>query len=1528
MYKKMKKIFSIAVAAAMLCTSIEMPVYAQENHEEEPPVIIIKGEHKSDANTYCMPKGEEVILNVTDNEGLDYVTVNDVIVSSSLTEGAKQFKYSLQAGMNQRIKAVDKAGNTSEEIVNIKNNHSNVQVPVTMDSATCEWYPYTGVIYVCQDCGFAQPLMQRPDTGVSKLGHDYQTEHWNMPGGQTADVEICSRCGDMKPNEDINKAEHHWDEEYTIDKAPDCSNDGYKSKHCLDEGCDAKTDIVKLDALAHRWGTPRMIKPGSCTEGAQMERDCTNPDCGKTEVYYTRPYGHVYENTYDCTKETKCKECGDVKEKTIYPEHEYPEDYSSNSTSHWKKCIHEGCNVTIREEHTKSGIEGDCLVGFKCDKCGYQMTSVKHNFGGEYQSDGTHHWLVCQNPGCTQTSTKIEHSGKDDSNCATPVVCVCGHIIKEGEEHDLSGDYIKTSYGHRKKCQNSGCSYYTDTEAHHSSSIDNDCTKGMLCNACGYVIKNGYQAHDINSRVWKTDGTYHWHVCGRTGCNYETEKTEHTTSGNGAVVNIKPANCTEAGSYDVVKRCNVCGEEVERRTVTPGKPLGHSFGEWTDIDVKEGCDDAGVRERTCNTCGYTETENLHPSAHEWEDNYTIDKEATCTEDGSRSIHCKHCKAIYKSEVIPAAHKYGEWEVTITPSCETTGMERRVCDACREEETKVLSATGHSWNEEAIVDKEPTCTDEGSKSVHCKHCNIKKEDTIESIPALEHSYGEWQDVDTPDCDDSGSKRRICDNCGHIDTRNLNPLGHEWESSFTIDKQANCTQSGSMSIHCKNCDMVEETIDIPARGHSFDEWEHIDSAKCDTEGSEYHVCKVCGFSENQNLVEEGHEWMPGYTVDVPATCVNNGSESIHCKNCDATKESKVIHAMEHEFGDWENLESSTCDVSGSQRRVCDRCNYVETKNVVGKKHEWEENYTVDKPASCIEDGSRSIHCANCDTVKLSEVIAATGHDFDEWEYMGSATCDADGSKQRVCKTCKYTDTRNISATGHSWAEEFSIDLPATCTEDGSMSIHCTKCNIVKESKVIPELGHDFGEWEKTEGNECDETGSEHRTCNRCKYTETKNVIGKGHTWSEDYVIDKEATCTEDGSRSIRCTVCKTVKSSEVIPATGHSFTNYVSNNNGTETAKCDRCDETDTRLHSFIVTDNTGNEVSIVKDGLDLDGIIKKAGIDRKSHNIDIVLSEESPDGNDSDKLKKAVEDKDGGSYVFVDAYDILMTLYVDGKAQNEITEDFGEISLSLFAGMDYSGKEAVVYQLHGTEIMPPYDNLTVDERGYVTVSVNKLSAFAVAVKADKPETTPEPTATPPVETSPSETPPAATKEPETTETPKATQVPEATQIPEATQTANPPAEDNKPVVTLPESVTVDGMVYVIAADGLEAAFKEPVNKNLVSVNVPKTVTINGKLYKVTSIAKNAFKNNKKLKKVTIPAGIKAIGSNAFKNCISLRKIVIKSKQLVTKNIGRKAFKNAGKKNYMKLKVKVPKNKVKAYKKLLRKKGLSKKAKIKK
>lgn len=69
-------------------------------------------------------------------------------------------------------------------------------------------------------------------------------------------------------------------------------------------------------------------------------------------------------------------------------------------------------------------------------------------------------------------------------------------------------------------------------------------------------------------------------------------------------------------------------------------------------------------------------------------------------------------------------------------------------------------------------------------------------------------------------------------------------------------------------------------------------------------------------------------------------------------------------------------------------------------------------------------------------------------------------------------------------------------------------------------------------------------------------------------------KRATCTEEGSYNeiTHCAYknCEEIVSTEVktIPALGHSFTNYVFDNNsnetfaGTKTAKCDRCDATNT------------------------------------------------------------------------------------------------------------------------------------------------------------------------------------------------------------------------------------------------------------------------------------------------------------------------------------------------------------------------------
>ncbi len=109
-----------------------------------------------------------------------------------------------------------------------------------------------------------------------------------------------------------------------------------------------------------------------------------------------------------------------------------------------------------------------------------------------------------------------------------------------------------------------------------------------------------------------------------------------------------------------------------------------------------------------------------------------------------------------------------------------------------------------------------------------------------------------------------------------------------------------------------------------------------------------------------------------------------------------------------------------------------------------------------------------------------------------------------------------------------------------------------------------------------------------------------------------------------------------------------------------------------------------------------------------------------------------------------------------------------------------------------------------------------------------------------------------------------------------------------------------------------------------VKVPSTITVNGVKCQVTSIAPKAMKGNRKLKKVIIPSSIRTIGTQAFAGCKNLKNITIQTPYLTKKSVGAKAFKGISNKAV----IKVPKKQLKAYQKLLKTKGVSKKVKIKK
>lgn len=162
---------------------------------------------------------------------------------------------------------------------------------------------------------------------------------------------------------------------------------------------------------------------------------------------------------------------------------------------------------------------------------------------------------------------------------------------------------------------------------------------------------------------------------------------------------------------------------------------------------------------------------------------------------------------------------------------------------------------------------------------------------------------------------------------------------------------------------------------------------------------------------------------------------------------------------------------------------------------------------------------------------------------------------------------------------------------------------------------------------------------------------------------------------------------------------------------------------------------------------------------------------------------------------------------------------------------------------------------------------------------------------------------------------------------------PDKEDTKPAVPKKGAKIKDAKNlawYKVTKAGTRAGkvgtvtYLKPVNKKKTTVTIPATITVNGIKYKVTGIAKDAFKNNKYIKKITIGKEIKTIGANAFYKCTKLKNIVIKSKNLKLKNVGKKAFKGINSKAL----IKVPKSKYKAYKNILTKRGVGKKVKIKK
>ena len=213
------------------------------------------------------------------------------------------------------------------------------------------------------------------------------------------------------------------------------------------------------------------------------------------------------------------------------------------------------------------------------------------------------------------------------------------------------------------------------------------------------------------------------------------------------IINKVDAKCESEGySGDYI--CSVCGETIKQGAKTD--PLGHDYQSQEGTYIAATCTTDGKEaDKKCERCGDLIEGEVIPASHDLLKHEVHD--STCYEAGNIEYYeCTSCKKLFvKSETdgsmtevtddsisIPlSAHTWGAWSILSNPTCTKKGIRVRFCDKCDAEERAEIDVIDHEWNTYYTVDKVPTVSATGSKSIHCSVCDAIKEGSEVTINML-------------------------------------------------------------------------------------------------------------------------------------------------------------------------------------------------------------------------------------------------------------------------------------------------------------------------------------------------------------------------------------------------------------------------------------------------------------------------------------------------------------------------------------------------------------------------------------------------------------------------------------------------------------------------------------------------------------------------------------------------------------------------------------------------------------------------
>ena len=309
-----------------------------------------------------------------------------------------------------------------------------------------------------------------------------------------------------------------------------------------------------------------------------------------------------------------------------------------------------------------------------------------------------------------------------------------------------------------------------------------------------------------------------------------------------------------------------------------------------EITTEPNCIKEGEKTFTCTICGNTKTEKVNKTDH-LHTAIRNKKEPTCKDQGySGDTYCKDCgEKVSTGHVIPRTenHSWDAGVITTEPTCTEEGEKTLTCSICGNTKTEKMSATGHQHTE--VRDrKNPTCKEEGySGDTYCKDCGEKVSTGQVIAKTEDHSWNQGEITKEPNCIKEGEKTFTCSICGNTKTEKVSKTDHQ-HTEIRNQKNPTCKEAGySGDTYCTDCG------------------KKISSGK--------------SIAKTRN-----HNWDAGVITTEP-TCTERGEKTFTCSICGNTKTEKVS-ATGHRYGKYEVVKEPTNERKGLKAKTCSVCGKI--------------------------------------------------------------------------------------------------------------------------------------------------------------------------------------------------------------------------------------------------------------------------------------------------------------------------------------------------------------------------------------------------------------------------------------------------------------------------------------------------------------------------------------------------------------------------------------------------------------------------